>query len=146
MSLVDTHAITNDYQNVQLVSLRSWKNASEVSPRDQAGPYVILQKGYDPLDFTMAPDEFVLGRSGQWLTVGAFFRLPVEVRRKEFVYGTAAEVMTLMRDLPPKAAIMRGEAPAEPAPDAPQDDLNSAFAAAKAAPPASGADEVPSAG
>lgn len=145
MSLVDLHAITNDYQNVQLVSLRSWKNAAEISPRDQAGPYIVSQKGYDPQDFTMAPDEFMLGRAGQWLSVGAFYQLPVDVRRREFIFGTAAEIMGLMRDLPTKVSVMRGAAVSEAEVSAPADDLNSAIAAAKSGGAArSGADEIPS--
>jgi hypothetical protein len=52
---------------------------------------------------TLTPDEFVLGRSGKWLSLGHFFKMPVPDRRAEFVFGTAAEVMQMMSDLPSKA-------------------------------------------
>src|SRR5688572_33443805 len=99
--------ITNSFQEVQLASLATWKKANEIFPRDRNGPYVVLQEGYDPEDMTVTPDEFVLGRSGKWLSLAYFFRMPVPDRRAEFVFGTVAEVMKVMSDLPAKAQIMR---------------------------------------
>src|SRR6185436_5455492 len=90
-------------------------------PRDRGGPYVVLQEGYDPEDLTMTPGEFVLGRSGKWLSLAYFFRMPVPDRRTEFVFGTAAEVMQLMSNLPSKAQVMRHGAPEE-APAIPEKD------------------------
>ena len=99
--------ITNSFQDVQLASLATWKKASEVFPRDRGGPYVVLQEGYDPEDLTVTPDEFVLGRSGKWLSLSHFFRMPVPDRRSEFVFGTMAEVMEMMSNLPTKPQILR---------------------------------------
>jgi len=93
------HSITNDYQDVRLVSLKGWKRANEVSPRDNGGPYVVIQEGYDPEDLKMDYDEFLLGKSGEWITVGVFYRLPADLRVQEFVFGTAAEVIGLMENL-----------------------------------------------
>jgi hypothetical protein len=105
MSNLNLRTITNHFQDVRLVSLASWKQAAEFSPRDHGGPYVVLQEGYDPGDAKMTPNEFILGRSGQWLAVGRFYRLPVPDRRAEFIFGTAAEIMMMMRDLPSKVAM-----------------------------------------
>src|SRR3954470_8882161 len=99
---VNLHNITNNFQDVQLVSLSTWRRASEIFPRDRHGPYVVLQEGYDPDDFKMRPDEFILGRSGRWLALGWFYRLPVPERRAEFVFGTVAEVMQMMGNLSSK--------------------------------------------
>ena len=96
---VNLHNITNNFQDVQLVSLSTWRRASEICPRDRHGPYVVLQEGYDPDDFKMRPDEFILGRSGGWLALGWFYRLPVPERRAEFIFGTVAEVMQMMSNL-----------------------------------------------
>ena len=121
MSNLNLRSVSNNFQDVQLASLASWKKASEIVPRDRGGPYVVLQAGYDPEDLTMSADEFVLGRSGKWLSLSYFNRMPIPERRAEFVFGTAAEVMQMMSNLPPKAAFLRpgtkeeaGEAGAEP--------------------------------
>ena len=94
------------------MSLSSWRNANEISPRDHGGPYVVLQEGYDPEDMKMTPTEFVIGRSGKWLPLAHFYKLPVPERREEFVFGTAAEVMQMMNNLSSRAQIMgRGKEP-----------------------------------
>lgn len=124
--------ITNNFLDVRLASLSSWRAAREIFPRDSGGPYVVLQEGYDPEDFTMTPDEFILGRSGKWLSLGLFYRMPVKERREEFVFGTAAEVMVLLRDLPPKPVVMR-RGPQEPAEAVPPegDEMAKALEAAR---------------
>jgi xanthine/CO dehydrogenase XdhC/CoxF family maturation factor len=108
MANVNLRNITNSFLDVRLASLASWKQASEFPGRDRGGPYVVLQEGYDPEDPKVTADEFVLGRSGKWLSLSLFYKMPVPDRRAEFVFGTAAEVITLMRDLPPKVSVMRG--------------------------------------
>jgi hypothetical protein len=137
MSNLNLRNITNSFQDVRLVSLASWRQANEFTPRDRGGPYVVLQEGYDPEDPKVIADEFVLGRSGKWVSVGLFYRMPVPDRRAEFVFGTAAEVMQVMGDLPPKAVVNRsGAAEAEPAPPAGEaDEMAAAFQAAKTPPP-----------
>src|SRR4030095_2522131 len=104
---INLRNITNSFQDVHLASLASWRQANEFTPRDRGGPYVVLQEGYDPEDMTLTPDEFVLGRSGKWLSLSFFYQMPVPERRAEFVFGTAAEVMQIMSDLPPKVEIIR---------------------------------------
>jgi hypothetical protein len=127
--------ITNSFQDVQLASLASWKKANEIFPRDRGGPYVVMQEGYDPEDMTVTPDEFVLGRSGKWLSLAHFYRMPVPDRRAEFVFGTAAEIMQMMSDLPSKPQIIRpGKAP-DGAPDTPEnDEMAAALSAARGEP------------
>ena len=130
MSNINLRNITNSFHDVRLASLKSWKRANEIIPRDRGGPYVVLQEGYDPEDLTMTANEFVLGRSGKWLSLAYFFRMPVPERRAEFVFGTAAEVMQMMRDLPSKAQVMRQSAP-EGSPAIPEkDEMAAAFRAA----------------
>jgi hypothetical protein len=114
--------ITNHFQDVRLASLASWKRAYEINPRDRGGPYVVMQEGYDPEDATMTADEFVLGRSGKWLSLGHFFRMPVPERRAEFVFGTVAEVMQMMSNLPPRAEILRPASAGKEAPAAAETD------------------------
>jgi hypothetical protein len=98
-------ALTNDHQDLRLVSLRTWKGAPSFDPRDDSGPYMIGQEGYDPEDPGMVPHRFVLGKSGAWLRVSDFFRLGPEPRRREYVFGTAAEVLELLMGLPLRPAI-----------------------------------------
>jgi hypothetical protein len=122
MSNPNLRNITNHFQDAHLVSLASWKRADEISPRDRNGPYVVLQEGYDPEDMRMLADEFILGRSGKWLSLGLFYKLPVPERRAEFVFGTAAEVIQMMSDLPSKIQMFaradtQEAGPAEPGSD-----------------------------
>jgi len=128
--------ITNSFQDVRLASLASWSKANEITPRDRGGPYVVLQEGYDPEDLKVIPDEFVLGRSGKWLSLGLFYRMPVAERRSEFIFGTAAEVMEMMGNLPSKAVIVRPGAGSEAAPaGAEPDEMAAALQAGKGQPP-----------
>ena len=132
MSNVNLHTITNSFLDTRLVSLRSWRQAHEISPCDHGGPYVVLQEGYDPNDLKMVPDEFVLGRSGKWLSLSHFFRLPVPDRRAEFVFGTAGEVMQMMSNLPSKVAMMGRPEKEEAAPaELKDDEMAIAFQTAK---------------
>jgi len=125
------HSITNDYQDVRLVSLKGWKRANEVSPRDNSGPYVVVQEGYDPEDLRMDYDEFLLGKSGVWISVGIFYRLPADLRVQEFIFGTAAEVIGLMEDLTGKAEVYgKGDSLMPREPVAP-DDLSQIFQQSK---------------
>jgi len=124
--------ITNSFRDVRLVSLASWRAASEFMPRDRGGPYVVLQDGFDPEDLTITADEFVLGRSGKWLSLSYFYQMSVPERRAEYVFGTAAEVMRMMGDLPSKAELLRPsdkEKQAAPAPEA--DEMAAALKAGK---------------
>lgn len=127
--------ITNSFLDVRLVSLASWRHASEFPLRDHGGPYVVAQEGIDPEDLRARADEFVLGRSGKWLALGHFFKLPTAERREEFVFSTAAEVMQVMADLPPKPVIFRSGEPVEADTAGPEpDEMATAIQAAKAKP------------
>jgi xanthine/CO dehydrogenase XdhC/CoxF family maturation factor len=123
--------ITNHFQDVRLASLSTWKRAHEITPRDSGGPYVVLQQGYDPEDMTMTPDEFVLGRSGKWLSLGHFFKMPIPDRRDEYIFGTAAEVMQMMSNLPSKAQILRPQKDGKEEAIPEQDEMAAAFHAHK---------------
>jgi len=132
MSNPNLRNITNHFQDAHLVSLASWKNANEISPRDRNGPYVVLQEGFDPEDIRMLADEFILGRSGKWLSLGLFYKLPVPERRAEFVFGTAAEVLQMMSDLPSKVRMFaRAETQQAGQPEIGSDEMMSAIQAGK---------------
>ena len=132
MSNLNLRNITNNFLDVHLDSLASWPAAKEISPCDHGGPYVVTQEGYDPEDMKMIADEFVLGRSGKWLSLSHFFRMPVPDRRAEFIFGTAAEVMKVMQDLPSKVAILRPGEEAQSAPATPEtDEMAAAYHAEK---------------
>lgn len=132
MSNANLRSITNQFQDVRLVSLASWRQAGEISPRDHNGPYVVLQEGYDPGDMKMIGDEFILGRSGKWLSLGHFYRLPVPERRAEFIFGMVAEVMQMMSELPSKVAMFGRPSQEEAAPaDRGSDEMANAIQAAK---------------
>lgn len=103
---VNLRYITNNFHDVRLCSLASWRQAGEIVPRDRGGPYVVLQEGYHPDDIKMRADEFILGKSGKWLSLRHFFQMPIPERREEFVFGTAAEVMRMMNDLPGKVSMV----------------------------------------
>jgi hypothetical protein len=136
MSNLNLRNISNSFQDVRLASLASWRQANEFNPRDRGGPYVVLQEGYDPEDPKVIADEFVLGRSGKWLSLGLFYRMPVPERRAEFIFGTAAEVMEMMGRLPSKVQVVRPGPPAEGEPAAPEtDEMAAALQAAKGQPP-----------
>jgi len=109
MDQANLRSITNCFLDVRLASLASWKQASEFNPRDAGGPYVVTQEGYDPQDPKMIGQEFILGRSGRWLPLSIFYRMPIPERREEFVFGTAGEIMQLMADLPNKVTVFRGD-------------------------------------
>src|SRR5215471_4221419 len=132
MDKLNLRSITNNFLDVRLLSLASWRQASEISPRDHGGPYVVLQEGYNPHDPKMAPDEFILGRAGQWLSLGQFYRLAVDQRRAEFVFGTAGEVMQMMEDLPSKVVMFgHGKTEETPPAGAETDEMANAIKAAK---------------
>ena len=131
---VNLRNISNHYQDVRLISLSTWKEASEIIPRDRNGPYIVMQEGYDPGDMKMIPEEFVLGRSGQWLSLGHFYKMPVAARRAEFVFGTVGEVIEMMNNLPSKAELLRpaGKETEAPGTPAPNDEMAVAFQAGRA--------------
>lgn len=126
MDLSAYHNLTNHFQDVHLVSLRTWKDAATIQPQDNGGPYLVAQEGFDPEDTTLTPDEFLLGRSGVWVSTKHFFEMGKQERRAEYIFGTAAEVAALMSRLPAKPAILRpGGAAASP--DAVDEAFQSAF-------------------
>jgi hypothetical protein len=130
----ELRAITNHFLDLRLISLSSWPLADQISPHDGGGPYVVAQAGYDPADGTVRFNEFVLSRSGRWLAVGAYLQLPEALRRVEFVFGTAREVMELLQRLPPKVTVATAADLTADAAEAPvSDDLNAAFEAGRLA-------------
>jgi hypothetical protein len=103
----NVRCLTNNFMNVRLVSLASWREANKIFLWDRGAPYIVTQEGCDPEDLTMTPGEFVLGRSGKWLPLGVFFVMPIAERWQEFIFATAGEVLRMMRDFPSAAVVWR---------------------------------------
>lgn len=119
--------LSNHFSACHLISLAKLKAASEFSNRDKNGPYIIFQHGYMPGDPAMRAGDYLLGRSGAWLGTHWFIRLPVAERRKEFLFGTVAEVMGLMESLTGKVEVIR-EKPAHIEEDsAPDEEMRTAI-------------------
>jgi hypothetical protein len=134
MSKENLRKITNSFHDVRLISLSSWPKAGEIIPRDRNGPYVVLQEGYDPDDLSMKASEFVLGRSGAWLPLNLFYKLPIPERRAEFIFGTAAEVMGVIGNLSGKVKMLSRAAPdQENEPGGEPDDMAAALQAGRQA-------------
>ena len=82
----------------------------------------------------MRANEFILGRSGKWLALGHFYKMPVPDRREEFVFGTVAEVMDMMGKLPSKALLFRStDKDEEPSAPPANDEMAAALQAGKQA-------------
>lgn len=107
MNPVRFQRLTNHYSASRIVSLAKLKMAVEIQPRDTRGPYLIYQQGYDPHDMAMRPAEFVLGRSGAWIPTHWFFRIPIEERRREYIFGTVSEILALMEQLTVSVQVVR---------------------------------------
>jgi hypothetical protein len=113
--------LSNNFDAVQLLSMRKLSMAAEFHHCDHGGPYIVMQTGYDPEDPTMTPEEFLLGRTGAWLATKWFIRMPIAERRQQYVFSTAAEVVELMENLPHQVRLSRpGQQADEGAP--PEDD------------------------
>ena len=127
MDLSKLRNITNQYQDVRLISLRDWRRVVGIEPHDQAGPYVIAQQGYDPKDPKLTPLDFVLGKTGEGVRVEMFYSLPLDTRRAEFIFSSAAEVMELMQSLPTQVKVVRSGKELSEQVEAPaSDELNAA--------------------
>ena len=98
--------LSNHYSDCRLMSLAKLKTAAEFAKRDRNGPYVIMQYGYDPNDPAMRAHDFILGRSGAWLAMHWFIRLPVPERRDEFLFSTVVEVLAQMEQLTGKVRVI----------------------------------------
>ena len=132
MTTEPLHNLSNHFLDLRLVSLRSWRLARDIVPRDDGGPYMVVQSGYDPEDLRMQADEFVLGRAGKWMPVGVMLKLPAELRRREFVFGMASEVMQLIDGLPRQAVVWSArDGDTQEQGEVDPDELGEAFLAAK---------------
>ena len=127
--------LSNDYQDVRLFSLHTWRDAASLQASPGYGPYVVMQTAIDPDNLRSIVEDFILARTGRWLPMDHFRRLPQETRRELFVYSAASEVIEVLRGLLGKPTIERGQ-PADtnsPSPthtDASDDSLNQAISEA----------------
>lgn len=123
--------LSNDFQNVRLLSLHAWSDAPALQDSPGHGPYVVLQTAIDPEDLRATVEEFILGKAGHWLPLYLFQQLPKELRREQFIFSAAAEVIQVLQELPGKPVIQRGR-PAQaagetPDPDPGDDPMNQAI-------------------
>jgi hypothetical protein len=100
--------LSNDVSAARLISLTKLEMAAEIEPHDSHGPYVIVQTGYVPGDLSMKAADYLLGRSGEWLALHWFLRLPTEERNDEFVFGTVTEAMTVLEKLTGEVLVITG--------------------------------------
>ncbi|HXG46653.1 MAG TPA: hypothetical protein VNO52_03440 [Methylomirabilota bacterium] len=94
-----THAITNRYQDFQVLNL------AQLVHHEGRGPYMVTQDGCDPDDATRRACSFVLTRRGTWLHFYLYLALPEAVRRKIAHYETVAEVLQRAESLPPSVVV-----------------------------------------
>ena len=100
--------LSNDISAARLISLTKLEIAAQIEPRDPNGPYVIFQNGYVPGDLAMKAADYLLGRSGEWLALHWFLRLPADERNDEFVFGTLSEAMTVLEELTGDVLVITG--------------------------------------
>lgn len=141
MNAANAHSLTNDFRDVRLYSLHHWPEAARFRTSEGHGPFVVLQSAIDPQDFQAQVDDFILGKSGRWLPFYLFHQLPGDVRRAEYVFPAAADVIAVLQGLTGKPVIERGQPSAEPAEPLTEDSLRHAIDAARQA----GAGEIPTA-
>jgi hypothetical protein len=132
MSSENARNLSNDFQDVRLLSLHTWPDAPALRDSGGHGPYVVMQKAIDPEDLRATVEDFILGKSGRWLPLYLFQKLPQDLRREQFIFAAAAEVIEVLQGLTGKPTIERGQpAPAgsgdaQPS-DAGTDPLNKAI-------------------
>ena len=126
MSSENARILSNDFQSVRLLSLHTWPDASALRDPSGHGPYVVMQKAIDPEDLRATVEDFVLGKAGRWLPLYLFHQLPQELRREQFIFSAAAEVIEVLQGLTGKPIIDRGQ-PAAGADPAEADPLNQAI-------------------
>lgn len=130
MDLPSARNLTNNFQDVRLCSLRHWSNATTLAPEGTNGPYIILQSGLDPQDPAAGIGDFILGRNGRWLPLAFFYGLPVDMRRDQYVFRTAADAIGILERLLGKPEIERGQGRQAGGAATPEDELNQAIAKA----------------
>jgi hypothetical protein len=126
MSSETVRNLSNDFQSVRLLSLHAWPDAPALRDPGGHGPYVVMQKAMDPEDLRATVEDFILGKAGRWLPMYLFHQLPEDLRREQFVFSAAAQVIEVLQGLTGKPIIDRGR-PATAADPAEADPLNQAI-------------------
>jgi hypothetical protein len=83
-------ALTNDYQNCELLNLKYGSGGR--------GPFVVRQEGTPPGSVTFQPERFLLKKDGTWVINLAVFPLS-EKDKEQFLFENAAEAMQLLAEL-----------------------------------------------
>lgn len=109
------HNLSNSFLAVRLLALREFPLAADQG----AGPFLVAQHAVAPDDPEFEARDFLLTRQGTWLLVDDFFRLPWDRRSECALFPSAADVMVLLEQLPPRPAVERLESEAEDRGDEP---------------------------
>lgn len=109
--------LSNSFLAVRLIALHEWPAMA----MQGSGPFLVAQRALDPEDPSLDADDFLLTRGGTWLRFEMFLGLDWGLAREEACFDSAAEVMNLLEQLPPKAQVESrparadgGEQPAGP--------------------------------
>ncbi len=99
----DAHVLTNSFLAVRLIALREQATDAD----EGVGPFLVVQRGLDPEDPQVVPGDFVLTRDGMWLRVEAFVGLGWDDGHELACFPSAADVIRLLEDLPPRPTVAR---------------------------------------
>lgn len=131
MNAENARNLSNDFQDVHLYSLHTWPEAGAFRDPNGNGPYIVMQTGIDPEDLRATVEDFILGKTGRWLPMYLFQQLSKELRREQFIFAAAADVIEVMQGLAGKPVIERGQPDAATLPPDNADPLNKAIQEAR---------------
>lgn len=114
-----SHNLSNSFLAVRLLALREFPPEAGQG----SGPFLVVQHGIDPDDAEMEPADFVLTLQGSWIRVEHYLQLSSDDRFERACFPSAAAVIALLEQLPPRPTVERRVAsadgsdppPAEPA-------------------------------
>lgn len=96
-----THVLTNSFLAVRLLALREEPSALDHG----SGPFLVVQRALPPDLPEVDATDFLLTRRGTWLPLDAFVGLAWEEGRELAFFPSAAEVMGLLEQLPPRPVV-----------------------------------------
>ena len=95
--------LSNSFLAVRLIALHERREEEDKG----YGPFLVAQRGIDPQDPEVEPDDFLLTRGGAWLRLQAFLEMGWEEGREAACFPNAAAVMMLLEQLPPRPQVER---------------------------------------
>lgn len=98
-----SHNLSNSFLAVRLLALREFPRESGQG----SGPFLVVQHALDPDDPEMEPAHFLLTRQGSWVRVEAYLRWSPDRRAERACFPSAATVIALLEQLPPRPNVER---------------------------------------